>query len=104
LFTSITSNSTLSHSLTISVTFTTLVAASFEMWIIQDFPLNSTIAQVQSIILATLQIPLYQTSGSQTIVFISSIALFHQIWSFAVTVVFQSSAIDILTQYSFSIL
>jgi len=65
LSTAITSNSTLSHSFTMSATFTTLVGANLEICIIHDFPLNSTIAQVHSIIFAITQTHVYHTSGSQ---------------------------------------
>jgi hypothetical protein len=55
LSTAITSNSTFSHSFTTSITFTTLVGANLEICIIPDFPLNSTIAQVHSMIFAITQ-------------------------------------------------
>ncbi|NCO31814.1 hypothetical protein GW891_03295 [bacterium] len=66
--------------------------------------MNSTIAQVHSIIFAITQTHLYHTSGFHNFCFISSIAFSHQSWLIAVIVVIPSSEIEIFTLYSFSIL
>ncbi|MDR3150503.1 MAG: hypothetical protein LBU14_02565 [Candidatus Peribacteria bacterium] len=66
--------------------------------------MKSIIAPVQLIIFVTFQTHLYQTSGFQSISFISTIAFSHQAWLTAVIVVIPSSAIEIFTLYSLSIL
>jgi hypothetical protein len=99
-----TSISTDSHTFTTSSTFVTLSLESFDICIIPDFHLNSTIAHTQSIILTIFQVSLSHTLGSQSIALISSIAFSHPSCVGAVRVVVPSSAIETFTQYSFSIL
>jgi hypothetical protein len=82
---------------TISSTVAILVGASFEICIIPVFPLNSTIAQVQVIIVTISQVYISQTVGSQIKFLIQFNAFSAPTLSFQVTKVFQSSSICIFT-------